>query len=57
MLDCISPGSWLLVILMSPVNYKTLNFDTILVPKKVIFCRHRFMTSCFDGQVSVRGFI
>nr|CAD2162371.1 unnamed protein product [Meloidogyne enterolobii] len=52
MIDCISPGSWLLVILMSPVNYKTLNFDTILVPKKVIFCRHRFMTSCFDGQVS-----
>jgi len=57
MLFCISPGSWLLVILNNPINYKTLNFDTILVPKKVVFCRHRFMTSCFDGQVSVRGFI
>uniref|UniRef100_A0A914MAL4 Polymerase nucleotidyl transferase domain-containing protein n=1 Tax=Meloidogyne incognita TaxID=6306 RepID=A0A914MAL4_MELIC len=52
MLFCISPGSWLLVILKNPINYKTLNFDTILVPKKVVFCRHRFMTSCFDGQVS-----
>nr|CAD2204432.1 unnamed protein product [Meloidogyne enterolobii] len=52
MLSCISPGSWLRVILTNPVNYNSLKLNTILVPKKVIFCQHRILTSCFDGKVS-----
>ncbi|CAK5081716.1 unnamed protein product [Meloidogyne enterolobii] len=52
MLSCSPPGSWRRVILTNPVNYKKLNFDTILVPKKVLFYQRHFMTSFSDGQVS-----
>ncbi|CAK5068881.1 unnamed protein product [Meloidogyne enterolobii] len=52
MLSCVPPGSWLRVILTNPVNYNSLKLNTILVPKKVVFCQHRISTSCFDGKVS-----
>ncbi|KAL7076246.1 hypothetical protein ACQ4LE_004440 [Meloidogyne hapla] len=52
LISCIPPGSWIRIILTNAVSHKLLKSNTILIPKKVLFCQRRVMTRCFDGQVS-----